>query len=331
VIAALDRARLLLPFPMLGIDSDNDSEFINKELIAYCEREKITFTRDRPYKKNDQCFVEQKNGAVVRQLIGYDRFEGEKPHKQLAEVYRAARLYINLFQPSMKLLTKERKGSTIKRKYSSAQTPLQRLLATQILTVEASRRLEEVAKALDPVRLLAQIQTLQDALWKQALLPDKSNPEVSASISTEPTTVSFNVRSCLESNARIISGDGELTLQPLEIVIDPSHRKRAYRRTEKSLGPRTYRTRLDPFAVVSEELKGWLKDEPAQTTKVLFQRLQQRYPGEFPDIQLRTLQRRVQEWRHELIIEFDDQWFTDATLLNHSLPLPLKATVPALN
>lgn len=77
VIKAMDQASKLIPFPILGIDSDNGSEFINTDLIDYCDREDILFTRGRAYKKNDQCFVEQKNGVVVRQLVGYDRFEGQ--------------------------------------------------------------------------------------------------------------------------------------------------------------------------------------------------------------------------------------------------------------
>lgn len=102
-----------MPFPILGIDYDNWSEFITNELIAYCEREKITFTRGRPYKKNDQCFVEQKNGAVLRRRIGYDLFDGEKSYRQLAKVYRATRLHVNFFQPSMKLLIKTRKERSV--------------------------------------------------------------------------------------------------------------------------------------------------------------------------------------------------------------------------
>jgi IS30 family transposase len=98
VIEAIEAARRLLPFPILGIDTDNGSEFLNAELLAYCEREGITFTRGRAYKKNDQCFVEQKNGAVVRQLVGYDRFEGQNAWLQLRELYRAIRLYVNFFQ-----------------------------------------------------------------------------------------------------------------------------------------------------------------------------------------------------------------------------------------
>jgi hypothetical protein len=95
VLAALQRARTLFPFPILGIDTDNGGEFINEVVASYCEQEQITFTRGRPYQKRDQCFVEQKNGAVVRQVVGYDRFVGEYAYRQLTELYRALRLYVN--------------------------------------------------------------------------------------------------------------------------------------------------------------------------------------------------------------------------------------------
>jgi hypothetical protein len=85
VIRALDTARRLIPFPVLGLDTDNGKEFINEMLVEYCERGGITFTRGRVARKNDQCFVEQKNGSVVRQIVGYDRFSGERPYRQLAE------------------------------------------------------------------------------------------------------------------------------------------------------------------------------------------------------------------------------------------------------
>ena len=124
VMQGLERARKLLPFAVLGLDSDNGVEFINHDLVAYCAREQITFTRGRAYRKNDQCFVEQKNGAVVWQLVGYDRFEGEQSYRQLAELYRAVRLHTNVFQPLMKLLLKRREGSALYRKYDTAQTPL---------------------------------------------------------------------------------------------------------------------------------------------------------------------------------------------------------------
>ena len=99
--------RQLLPFPLLGLDTDNGSEFINYGLLAYCEKESIQFTRGRPRRKNDQCFVEQKNGSIVRQLVGYDRYEGSLAYRQLPELYRVVRLFVNFFQPSMKLTQEE--------------------------------------------------------------------------------------------------------------------------------------------------------------------------------------------------------------------------------
>src|SRR5256885_939866 len=133
VLAALQRARTLFPFPILGIDSDNGGEFISEAVIAYCEQAHMTFTRGRPYLKNDQCFVEQKNGAIVRQVVGYDRLVGEHAYRQLTELYRALRLYVNCFQPSMKLLSKERDGIKLRCVYDPAKTPLQRLLLSGVL------------------------------------------------------------------------------------------------------------------------------------------------------------------------------------------------------
>ncbi len=168
VIQAIDRARLLLPMPLLGLDTDNGSEFLNVELLAYCEREQITFTRGRVAKKNDQCYVEQKNGAIVQQLVGYDRFEGEHAYQQLAELYRAVRLYVNFFQPSMKLRLKQREGGRLLRRYDPARTPFQRLLAAGVVNTADRVRLTTIAQALDPVQLLRQIEQLQDALWRHA-------------------------------------------------------------------------------------------------------------------------------------------------------------------
>ncbi|MBK7781015.1 MAG: hypothetical protein IPJ58_09675 [Ardenticatenia bacterium] len=162
---ALDIIRPLLPFALLGLDTDNGSEFINGDLFAYCERESITFTRGRPYRKNDQCYVEQKNGTIVRQLVGYDRFEGEMAFGQLTELYRAVRLYVNFFQPSMKLLSKWREGSRTHRTYDAAETPFRRLSATGTLCSATVDRLAALQHALDPVRLLAQIVRMQNALW----------------------------------------------------------------------------------------------------------------------------------------------------------------------
>ena len=107
VLKSLEIARRRLPFPLLGLDTDNGSEFLNYALVAYCERESITFTRSRAYKKNDQCYVEQKNGSVVRRFVGYERFEGLTPCQVLSRLYQVLRLYVNFFQPSMKLISKK--------------------------------------------------------------------------------------------------------------------------------------------------------------------------------------------------------------------------------
>src|SRR5690348_11429543 len=169
VLAALQQARKLFPFPILGIDTDSGGEFINEAVLAYCEQAHVTFTRGRPYLKNDQCFVEQKNGAVIRQVVGYDRLVGEHAYRQLTELYRALRLYVNCFQPSMKLLTKERDGKKVRCVYDPAKTPLQRLFLSGVLAAQKQQELTEIAQALDPVRLLHQIEQLQQAVFRCAV------------------------------------------------------------------------------------------------------------------------------------------------------------------
>jgi hypothetical protein len=191
VLAALQQVRLLFPFPILGIDTDNGGEFINEVVIAYCERAHITFTRGRPYLKNDQCFVEQKNGAIVRQVVGYDRLVGEHAYRQLTELYRALRLYVNCFQPSMKLLSKQREGKKVRYVYDPAKTPLQRLLLSGVLPAQKQQELFEVAQALDPIRLFRQLEQLQQAVFRCAV---NSSPVIS-SIPSAPIRV-FSVDDC---------------------------------------------------------------------------------------------------------------------------------------
>jgi hypothetical protein len=114
VINALNEMRNLIPFPLLGIDTDN-GEFINYELIDWCQRNKITFTRSREYKKNDQAHVEEKNGSIVRRLVGYERYEGSASRDLLAKLYSIARLYVNHFQPCLMLISKERVGARVRK------------------------------------------------------------------------------------------------------------------------------------------------------------------------------------------------------------------------
>src|SRR6202165_268203 len=168
VRAALQRARALFPFPILGIDTDNGGEFINEEVAAYCVREQITFTRGRPYEKRDQCFVEQKNGVVVRQVVGYGRLSGMHAYQQLDELYRALHWYINCFQPSMKLVSTQVEGRTIHRIYDAAKTPLQRVLLSRALSPAQQQELRIIGKAFDPLRLFQQVEQLQQAIIRCA-------------------------------------------------------------------------------------------------------------------------------------------------------------------
>jgi hypothetical protein len=166
VSQAIGQLRLDLPFPLLGLDSDNGSEFINDTLLRYCQNEQITFTRSRPYKKNDQAHVEQKNWSVVRHTIGYDRLDTPEELALLRSIYADLRLYINFFQPVLKLVAKERiDGKTI-RTYDRATTPYRRVLALDTLPLEVKVRLTALYVQLNPVDLRASIDAKVAQLWK---------------------------------------------------------------------------------------------------------------------------------------------------------------------
>ena len=169
--SAVHRIRQRLPFPLLGLDSDNGSEFINQYLYSYCQREKITFTRSRSYKKNDSCHVEQKNWSVVRRLIGYDRYNSRAALEALNRVYDLLRLYVNFFQPVMKLVKKTRHGAKVHKIYDTAQTPYQRLLEADVLTEAKRQEVAATYHGLNPVLLLKQINENLERLWKLAELP----------------------------------------------------------------------------------------------------------------------------------------------------------------
>jgi len=129
VFTALAQARARLPVPLLGIDSDNGPEFLNAHLVRWCAQEQVTFTRSRPYWKNDQAHMEQKNWSIVRRLLGYDRYESEAALAALQAVYAALHGWINHWQPVLKLVAKERVGARVRKRYDTAQTPYRRMLA----------------------------------------------------------------------------------------------------------------------------------------------------------------------------------------------------------
>jgi len=166
VSKAIHLMRQRLPFPLLGIDSDNGSEFINDTLYRYCLDEKITFTRSRPYKKNDQAHVEQKNWSVVRHTVGYDRWETEQELALLQSIYDDVRLYINFFQPSFKLIAKERIGNKTIKRYDTAKTPYQRVLERKDISLSAKARLMNLYVQLNPAELRRSIDLKTAKLWK---------------------------------------------------------------------------------------------------------------------------------------------------------------------
>jgi hypothetical protein len=168
VTAAIHEVRGRLPVPLRGLDTDNGAEFINRPLYYYCGREAITFTRSRPYRKNDSAHVEQKNGAIVRALVGYDRYSSRAAFAQLARVYRLLRLHTNFFQPVQRLVHKSRHGARVHRVYDRAQTPFQRLCARQVLTPASAQGLAGVYRSLNPLQLRRQIDAALTMLWRLA-------------------------------------------------------------------------------------------------------------------------------------------------------------------
>jgi Integrase core domain len=166
VFAALEQARARLPVPLLGIDSDNGPEFLNAHLVRWCAQETVTFTRSRPYWKNDQAHVEQKNWSIVRRLLGYDRYESEAALAALQAVYEALHLWINHWQPVLKLIAKEREGAKVRKRYDTAQTPYQRVRAWAGLPAEAATRLQAEHAGRGPRALWRQVDAARHALWR---------------------------------------------------------------------------------------------------------------------------------------------------------------------
>jgi len=166
VSQAICDLRKSLPFPLLGLDSDNGSEFINDTLYRYCLSEQITFTRSRPYQKNDQAHVEQKNWSVVRHTVGYDRLETQEELALLSSIYSDLRLYINFFQPVLKLISKQRVDDKTIHTYDLATTPFRRVLALDSIPVQIKARITEQYFHLNPVALRSSIDSKVALLWK---------------------------------------------------------------------------------------------------------------------------------------------------------------------
>jgi hypothetical protein len=275
VVEALIVAEDDLPFAMLGIDTDNDSAFMNLTVFDHCRAKGLEQTRSRAYRKNDQAWVEQKNGAIVRRLVGYGRFSGLAATHALAELYAASRLYVNFFQPSFKLKSKTRDVARVSKTYHPPPTPCDRLLASPVVSEEIKRKLREQFSELDPVLLLRDIRAAQQVLSEMA----SARPsQTDGMTSTMPDLSAF-----LHGLATAWK-DGE---------VRPTHRT-------KPAAERWWRTRANPFEHAWPIVEGWLADEPTTTAKELMDRLARAVPDAYAGkAQLRTLQRRIKAWRAE--------------------------------
>ena len=284
ITLTVEEIRGKLPFPMLGLDVDNDSAFINETVVDYCKERKITLTRSRAYKKNDQAWIEQKNGSVVRRLVGYGRLEGAAAADALGSLHEAARLYVNFFQPSFKLKSKVREGPKVTKQYYRPATPYERILSSDRVPADRKEQLRQIFATLDPVALLSRIRQAQHVLRQHEV---RASGEQSAEMNQDLTQFVGSLSTAWKS--------GE---------VRPTHRK-------LSAGSRPWRTRADPFQEVWPLIEQWLNEQPDVTAKALFQRLQQEPAAAFAPGQLRTLQRRVREWRtaiaRRLVLGADDE------------------------
>jgi hypothetical protein len=271
VIEGLKRIGKQMPVTIAGINSDNDGAFINETLCSYCKEEGIIFTRARVHRKNDQAWIEQKNGAVIRKMVGHERFSGIVAGQALAQLLQAVRLYVNYFQPSFKLRERIREGCKIKKRYYPPATPCDRLLAHNKVDEKIKKALRAQHDRLDPVELLQRIRQGQAAL---------------AALSTGEPSCGPN----RESLNTFLAGLPELWRMG---EARPTHRKKAPE-------IRHWRTRKDPFQNVWADILLWLQNEPDSTAQSLLLRLEEAYPGRFGATMLRTLQRRIGEWRQTM-------------------------------
>jgi hypothetical protein len=272
VIEALVAAIALFPFPLRGVDFDNDGAFMNDPVVDWCRTQGLEVTRSRAYRKNDQAWVEQKNGAIVRRLVGYGRLEGLAAARSLARLYAAARLHGNLFQPSFKLKEKKRIGARVIKRYHAPAPPIARALAHAAVSEDSKARLRRLHARADPVLLLAEIRAAQAELGERV---DRRGIEPS---SQQPILVDLDR---FAASLRTAWREGERR---------PTHR-RPYRR-RKPIPQRP--SMLDG---VRDQIQAWLEREPTLSAVEILGRLKTADAAAFTDKHLRTVQRAVKMWR----------------------------------
>jgi hypothetical protein len=261
------------------VDFDNDSAFMNDVVVPWCREQKLEVTRSRAYKKNDQAFVEQKNGAVVRRLMGYGRFDGVETARVMGRLYAAARLYVNFFQPSFKLKEKRREGAKVIKRYHPPSTPYERTLAHPKVTTAVKKRLRDQYRSLDPIALLAEIRTTQEELGNRVdRRAGQARGLQRASTSNAPATAAIFAKT-------------------LGKTVKAGEPRATHRRSH-----RPYKTRvrmpskLDPHIATIE---GWLAAQPQLTALAIVGRLSEKYPEEFGTRQHSIVQRLLRALRRK--------------------------------
>ncbi|WP_018240403.1 DDE-type integrase/transposase/recombinase [Ensifer sp. BR816] len=285
VIMAIKLARSRFPFPLRGVDFDNDSAFMNALVVSWCRSEDLEVTRSRAYRKNDQAHVEQKNGAIVRRLVGYGRFVGADATAALERLYEVVRLNVNLFQPSFKLQEKTRIGARVIKRYHPPVPPAARVLAHPAVTEADKERLRTLLATADPVLLFAGVRAAQEELGKRV---DRRG--LNARVD-EPLVI--DLRS-FAANLKTAWKNGETRA---------THR-RPYRRTKPwPKRPSMY----EPYETL---IKDWLKEDPTLSAAAVLQRLTEIAPARFKEKNIRMVQRLVKTWRMEMagLIILDGDW-----------------------
>ncbi len=263
-----------LPFLLLGLDTDNGGEFINYAVKGWCERNSITFTRARECKKNDQAHVEEKNGSIVRRIIGYNRYEGKESMRLLSELYSIARLYVNFFQPSLKLKSKERIGGLIRKRYERAQTPYEKVLKSPAVPKKNKQTLQRLFETLDPLRLRNDLEKAQEELWKTAIIRKPSKPAQNKDEAQPPAP--------------------QRTRHPKKNTSNNASKI-------KSQCPSIKKSTIDE---VWDEISQRLQKDPSLSARKLIRMLVERDPKKFRLTQASTIQSRLTKWRkaHRLSI-----------------------------
>ncbi|BAB52601.1 mll6279 [Mesorhizobium japonicum MAFF 303099] len=312
VVETLERIRMGLPFALRALDVDNGSEFVNNRLIEYCLGHGIELTRSRPYRKNDQAWIEQKNGAVVRKLLGYRRFEGLAAARAITRLYGASRLFVNFFQPSFKLAAKQRDGAKVAKRYHPPQTPCERLLQAEAMPMAAKNKLREIAGDLDPLKLLEEMRAVQAYL---AALADGETPPPATS---EPPNLAAFVASLssawhageirptfsIEAKPRYLRSLQKVSTQTLiaspsptlKPVIPPTP-PATMQEKPKPVYAEPGQARVQALRMVWPIVCRRLEEFPNINATQLFEELCVQFPGRFTRKQYKTLVQRVNLWR----------------------------------